>query len=835
MNNPKYRFYIYLNGDDTAKREVFPQYKDDIAKEIEQETNQKFYRAKLSGKLAFIRDDFDYIISKPFDTEFNLLIERSDDWGQTWQTELLGRFFITDCTVNYDNKKLTFQPETVDNYTTVITGMEKEFNLIPLAPEIQPILMQKRPLIQIYIPGQSIVSCFLSGSFWEQDCNEVTDKNALVQTYHFALCNLLKEIQVTASGNLPVGGLYTGRISQNGLNFEGELRSQTNPIYKIVVAIAGYTPPFFLGVATAQIRRVSDDVTLYQFQRTLVPGDQWENEDFTFSAVGGGATGTAGGEMATYPIYARYLLDVDNIQGLNTYALPNDDIVGYNRNYRRVIGYAIDVAFISTNFSTEPTEWGRADSLLYYMPPYTIWGQKFFPIARSAWRYASIWFGFYIFDDILEEHGLKTYVLKDSFPVHSVIKRLLEQIAPEITHEPTPEYSQFLYGEQNPITYQRFKLFVTQKTNVLYGNYQQPAQKAETTLQQFTNMLRDCFRCFWHIENGKFRIEHISWYMNGGTYTGTPVVGTDVTKIMNVRNGKNWAFSTSEISFDKVDMPERFQFAWSDDVTQAFEGFPIEILSKYVQKGKIEDVNVSGFNSDIDMMLLSPEMMSQEGFALFAAVTANAITERVVYGDLTTSGSNGLTTPTYTIRPELTGKTGFLNLNVSLSSGATFQIVFYDNENNVIWEGWIYSTQGAQRIEVPIHLNAAKIGLKANGGSVSASLYNFEVPGQYELPFVQRSLDGVDYYLQNGYLAFSLLQPNFYLDDMPARQLKVNNNFAYATGIERKKKQNVNFPVDSTPDPMKLIRTNIGDGQIDKMSINLHSRMTKTTVKYDTE
>jgi hypothetical protein len=33
---------------------------------------------------------------------------------------------------------------------------------------------------------------------------------------------------------------------------------------------------------------------------------------------------------------------------------------------------------------------------------------------------------------------------------------------------------------------------------------------------------------------------------------------------------------------------------------------------------------------------------------------------------------------------------------------------------------------------------------------------------------------------------------------------------------------------------MKLVHTGIGDGQIDKMSINLASRMAKTTLKYAT-
>ena len=40
---------------------VHPIYKDDLAKEYELETNQRFYRAKLSGKITFVRDDYDYI------------------------------------------------------------------------------------------------------------------------------------------------------------------------------------------------------------------------------------------------------------------------------------------------------------------------------------------------------------------------------------------------------------------------------------------------------------------------------------------------------------------------------------------------------------------------------------------------------------------------------------------------------------------------------------------------------------------------------------------------------------------------------------------------------
>ena len=119
---PKYRFFLQI-GEDGTKQTVRPNYKDDLTLDYELETNQRFYRAKLSGKMGLIRDDFDFVLSKPFDTLFNFLIERSDDWGETWTTEFLGKFFRTDCTINYDNKKLTFQPEPIDQYTDTLAGL----------------------------------------------------------------------------------------------------------------------------------------------------------------------------------------------------------------------------------------------------------------------------------------------------------------------------------------------------------------------------------------------------------------------------------------------------------------------------------------------------------------------------------------------------------------------------------------------------------------------------------------------------------------------------------------------------------------------------------------
>src|SRR5690606_9861405 len=416
-------------------------------------------------------------------------IEVSYDLGQTWTLYYEGKFMKTDGKWDDDNQSLEVQPDPVDEYTDVVAGLEKEYDLIKLAPKIEQLVLQRRPVIQIYIPGDSVVSCFLGGTYWEQDANEVLDENALVDTYYFALCNLLKEINLTVTGtHTAASGLYTGRLSitTEGSNkvMHGSLVNRDNPAYRLVVTQA----VFFTGWTTynglfCSLIRVSDEAVLFKFeQQSLV--EKYDNLDFGMTPESG-VTGTCNAEMSTYRIYARYLLDVDTIQGLNTYDIPSDDIVENNRNYRKVIGYAIDVAFISANFSDTPTEWGLADNDKYFLPPYSIFGQKFYPIARSTWRYASIWFGFSTFDWILEEAGRKRYLLRDTFPVSACINALLQQFAPGITHEATPEYSEFLYGPEdyNQIYAQRLKLMITQKSNLLVGNYDQPAQKAPVTLQ----------------------------------------------------------------------------------------------------------------------------------------------------------------------------------------------------------------------------------------------------------------------------------------------------------------------------------------------------------------
>lgn len=738
---PKYRFFLQL-GEEGEKIAVTPVYKDDLSVDYEKETDEEFFRAKLSGKLDFISGDCDLITKAAFDTVCYLYIEKSSDFGLTFEPYYNGKFMRTDCTVDEGNRIVSVQPETVDEYNDVLAGMEKEYDLIQLKPAIERLTITKRPLLQMYVPGDSVVSCYLSGMTWEQDAEAVEDQNTLENTYKFGLSGVLKEIRITPNTDGAIAGtkgLYLGNMtlssqSPSRKDYKGDLAKvdEDSDTYYMRMEVKPNTNPGLLDVLV-ELRRRSDNEALYKYE-TAWGGDNFDTTEFTMRAVEGAASGMLKAGMKGYNVYARLLLDVETINGLATSELPADDLVGNNRNYRRAIKYgSTDLAYISGRYSEEPTEYGKADNGKYFLPPLSLSGRAFSPIARSTWVEASLWFSpDYNFDSIYEKEGRQTYTLRDTFPVASVVAVLLGQFAPGVAHEATAEYSEFLYGNKNPIIEGwNLTLLVSPKSNLLEGDYQTPAQKAPTTLKQFTDMLRDCFHCYWFVKDGKFRIEHVSWFRNGGSYSGTAAVGTNLQRLQNTRNGKTWAFGASEYSFDKMDMPERYECAWMDDVTEAFEGVPIEVVSKYVTEGKIEKVEVSNFTSDVDYMLLNPEDISKDGFALFAA-----------------SG-------TY---------------------------------------------------------------------------------GSYELPFATYRKGGKDSYVQNGYLAMRMLQPLFWMHDLPARRVKINGEEMEARGITRNKKQEISFPVgDDDPDPMKLVKTLLGNGQIDKISVNLCSRMAKCTLRYDTE
>lgn len=727
MIYPIYEFELSATSNGkTTHRQVKPVYGDGLLIDISKEANEEFFRKSLSGKLTFVREDFDYINSQDFESEFEIRILISRNLGESFAQYWTGKFWKTDCEFNLDDKIVSVKPKVSDEYSAILAGMDKEYDLINLAPEIQPITLTKRPMIQVYVPGQSVIACFLSGMYWETDCQAVNNASELTRKYHFA--KVATGLEATISGNatpeLPdvfIGGIST-LVTASGTFVAPFNFTNGNYTYSYSLKILGNVISTYWKISSNGVEMWSKSV--YGSQVSPL-------EEVTLDAVSGsGASGSVTIKSSATDVYSRFITDCDKVGNVDTAELGADDMVGNNRNYHRVVAYDFkDTIYFSGNLSKTPTKWGIYQPRLYFQEPYALGVPAFYPVSKSAWGRMSIWFAFSVIDEIVERSGRKEYELKNAYPLSSAISVLLGKIAPEIKHEPTAEYSQFLYSASNPIDGTAYKLFIAPKSNILAGEYDHPAQKAPITMRYITDMLRDCFRCYWYVEDGKFKIEHIKFFRNGSTYSDTPDIGIYLTKSKLPRNGKPWAFGTSTFTYDKTNMPERYQFGWMDDVTSPFEGEPMEIESKYVEAGKIEEISVANFTSDIDYMLLNPDACSPDGFALLGAVK--------------------------------------------------------------------------------------------NGSG-------------YKLPILKIELNLVEYYLQNLYLAFCYLQ-NYYLYDMPAKYVKMNGNIIAAQGIKKQKTQNIQFPMLLDANLKKLIKTNLGDGAIAKISLNLSSRGAKVTLKYDTE
>lgn len=624
MINPTYRFELSAGA---STIQAHPIYKDDLAKEFEKESNEEFFRAKLSGKLTFVGDDFRFVESRPFDTQFGVAIYISYDVGQTWSMYWQGTFWKTDCEFDGDANTVVVQPSVSDQYNEVLAGLEKEYNLIELAPEIVPVKADKRPMVQVYVPGQSVIGCFLSGMWWEQDADPVTDEQRLKNDYHFALSKVMTIAEVSGSMSPQLPDIFTKQFAgeerfdptaQRTTEFAGDA-------YKLVYTYAVTDVARFVW----SIVRVSDNVTLWQYAVNGQAPSALPLNVILSPVSGSGATGTVTVDIHDMAVYSRLVCDTETIQiggtTLTTYAIPDDDIVDNNRNYRRAIGYYFpETIIMSTVLVATPTPWGIYQPGQYYSNPadnpYLGVGEAF-PVARNSWGRASVWYAFSAVDWIVEESARSPFTLRDAFPLSSVISVLLGKVAPGVTHAGTTDYSLFLYGT-NPLNGIQQTLLITPKSNVISAGYDQPAQKAQITLKKVLEMLRDCFRCYWFIDaQNRFRIEHISYFLRGGTYTGTPIVGTDLTALTVPRNGKEWAFARNQYQYEKPSMAARYQFGWMDDVTQLFEGYPIDILSKFVNQESIENIDVALFTSDIDYILLNPGTISKDGFVLMAAVS----------------------------------------------------------------------------------------------------------------------------------------------------------------------------------------------------------------------
>jgi hypothetical protein len=681
------KFYIKV-GDNGVLHEVYPHYKQ-LKKKLEKENNQMFFRESLDGKINLFGQD--YLLVKNASIEstiyfyayrgqtlfasasFNKSDCKFDHFKKSVELKLKYNdkySKILDAYENtYDLIKLTpaLTPITLTKRCVVQIYIQGEKTLSNYAggtyweTDVDEQVDDEKALTRKYYfsKGPKFVEVDLQG--FNYDINaayrglpnsnvwNATSKREVGGVVYKMPCSIKFNKVASAndvfggSSRLDVGLMSSGQRTEDattqGGNADENAVFYRYDTYRIEIYTGRdgtgtkiYQSDYQYGKDTNFTLAAGEG--LYPMSRIEQPTPQMGPTPNTFNL---------GEYVIEYQVWGRLLCDVDKVpsheQGhegeyIDTYDLPRDDFATPRRNYRKCIGLrgfdsANSVVTIWQNEQTikSPTSYGMNDFGEYFVWPYTLYSQYFYPLARSSWANISLWVKLGDVSDISSFENFcaecyKEYSIKGTYHIGDAIKALLAKIDPSIKHEKTAEYSSFLYGHTGGTAsvLGNCDLYITQKTNILKGEYDQAAQKAEIKFKQLMDMLRDCFRCFWYIDDqNRFRIEHISYFMKGLSYNN-PVVQFDLTTKKDKFNKKAALYCQQEIEYDKSDLISRYEFKYMDDVTKAMGGdLFIDANNAYIQKDKTEEINIDCFTADIDYMLFLPDDFSNDGFALIMA------------------------------------------------------------------------------------------------------------------------------------------------------------------------------------------------------------------------
>lgn len=593
---------------------------DDASIDFAQETGQIFYRGKLNGSLAF-RFEFDAILAKGYNYTHIVVLQWYDNSDDTWKECWRGIFSLTDCEIDYDTNTISVQPETRDRYTDILNNLETEYNLIKLSAKMQPVNILLRPCTQIYLAGNTRVSNYVGGNSWDAEC-ELANPQYLYSAHWQQLKNCFWFYCTYTSGQ------YAGKYAVyyglfDGPDAPGSLINISFPMQGRVYNTDGtYVEDNTLqckldNIVNPYLFAIKDSNDSYVLRVYY----DWIQDDYgdNYESYEEGAM-IENSYFSWDRPYGRTICqsDLDSVViGGTTYNLEDiaDMDIASNYNYNKFIKYVAAEVLQSINTSADPTGWPESANHRYFIKPQNTATRKYFPIAAESWQSVSYWFYTTSMVETLETLLIATRTIRDSYELRYAVMRLLQKA----NWQGQYFISGILGGSQDYAGF-RFLPVITAKSNVISSYYDTPAQNAPISLAKIFSMLKQAYRIYWYIdENDNIHLEHISYFDNGNNYTETePQLLIDLESKIHTRTYESKVFGQNKVKYDKNDMPQQFTFSWMDKQTMAFQGFPINCLDQYVNKGSKEDNNIGDFDTDVDYILTAPSEISKDGFVLFA-------------------------------------------------------------------------------------------------------------------------------------------------------------------------------------------------------------------------
>ena len=255
---------VDVNGTEQT-RTAHPLYGDDVSKDYEKESGEMFFRQKFVGKLRFIGDDYTFITSKPFDSRFSIDINLSLNNGGTSRYALKCYFTKADCEFDEDSQLIEVTPKSDDEYTKLLAGINKEFDLIHLLPEVKPVKITKRTTLQIYAKNDITCGYFIGNTYWESEVIDSSATSTDLINAHFGYISSPAQITIDMpltgdafmTLNPTINTIYRGNSNANqaGRAYYGNLYSENNDYYIRTRNMLWYTTYKYI----VEIHKTSDD------------------------------------------------------------------------------------------------------------------------------------------------------------------------------------------------------------------------------------------------------------------------------------------------------------------------------------------------------------------------------------------------------------------------------------------------------------------------------------------------------------------------------------------------------------------------------------------------
>lgn len=615
-----WRFII--NTDLTNPKEVYPSWDSSALFEYDEESGQVFKLKKFSGKLTFEEDDFDYIMNASIESQFFLDVSKRQPSG-SYVVDFRGVFTRKDCDpIDEDSKRLDVQPRANNEYRLLLEGLDREFNLIDLAPAFTQMKYVVRPIFQIYtvISGQasSVLTNIYGGIQFEQEVPNPPGPilDPLTDDYHFG--QLADRIVLVCDAFDPV--VPTEYTTESGVFF---------PNYRAISLDGTHRIEYNTGTGAYDLKEISSGVTLYR----LPAGSSFVNGQWASLSSGK----VAESNVATF--FGRMILGKDSAGAVSAEVLQEEDIVTTAEAYTHAIPvgttgiavfpyptqtYWLENIIGSSVNSEEPDKYEVIDGLYfdgnYFNEPVGLGEGQIYPLQQSLWTNVSFWFQYNDELRTLESDGRTEKTLKHAYRLEDVISVVLAQLDDSLTFSRSVDNSAFLYDDENAIRTQELHTVITPKSNILIGEYNDPAKKALIKFSDILTVAAFVWKCKFDVVGSDLRIEHEEFYDRGMSY-GADSVGIDYTAVKCAGNGLPWSYRTAKYNYDQTVLPGRIEFAWMDSGSRPFDGYAIDIISKQVDQSNTKTENASRFFADIDFALINPESISKDGFFFFECIS----------------------------------------------------------------------------------------------------------------------------------------------------------------------------------------------------------------------